>query len=601
MAIAPAIAAFRSLNRPGMKNVFKSVGFVTLVAIAAGVYWFLKPDAVNQAHERGVSLPAEIQWLDTGLTAEERGAWHHLSEGSEVLPVSFLEALPNPVTGRSFLGSLQYYGFLAEDTDSHKLPVGFSVELRDFGDVRIPFLGINCAACHTGELRYRGRTLRIDGAPNLFALEQFFTDMRAALDDTLTNRTKAFLFARRLIQANHNSESTGEFLEVSPAVLARLNAVKHEDGLDDDEQETVSFVGEAMVKVADKDRHDLENHPVLKTAGAKDVTKGNWLRELLTTLRRFEDALKRRLETFRILAAAIDAGVDLGPGRGDSFGIIRDLLFPAEGVLLNGPVSTPALFGFKEFQYLHWDGNTTSVLQRNVAQAIALGADYDRSTYKSTVNIPNLEQLEQLALKLVPPRWPEEVFGKLDRTAAERGRTLYERLCLECHNGEKLFPLAKVGTSPLRTKNFGLELAGRPFPDQLSTLASLASSTALREHGISPQAAAKMERSTNVIWRATGGYLTRKLGGVWASPPYLHNGSVPTLHDLLSPAAQRPAKFSMNTREFDPRKVGLDVASAKGGFIFDTTLEGNHNGGHEFGTDLADDDRRALLEFLKAL
>jgi hypothetical protein len=95
-------------------------------------------------------------------------------------------------------------------------------------------------------------------------------------------------------------------------------------------------------------------------------------------------------------------------------------------------------------------------------------------------------------------------------------------------------------------------------------------------------------------------YKARPLNGIWASSPYLHNGSVPTLHDLLLPVAQRPARFAVGRWEFDPNKVGY-VSDGAGPFVVDTAVTGNSNRGHEYGVDLAEDDRRALVEYLKTL
>ena len=77
-------------------------------------------------------------------------------------------------------------------------------------------------------------------------------------------------------------------------------------------------------------------------------------------------------------------------------------------------------------------------------------------------------------------------------------------------------------------------------------------------------------------------YRPRPLAGTWATPPFLHNGSVPTLYDLLSPAAERPKTFRVGSRNFDPEHVGL-VSTATNGEVFDTSLPGNSNRGHEFG------------------
>ena len=95
-------------------------------------------------------------------------------------------------------------------------------------------------------------------------------------------------------------------------------------------------------------------------------------------------------------------------------------------------------------------------------------------------------------------------------------------------------------------------------------------------------------------------YKARPLNGIWASSPYLHNGSVPTLYDLLRPAAARPKRFAVGRWQFDPKKVGY-VSDGELPWVYDTAMTGNHNSGHEYGTSLSDDDRWALVEYLKTL
>lgn len=119
--------------------------------------------------------------------------------------------------------------------------------------------------------------------------------------------------------------------------------------------------------------------------------------------------------------------------------------------------------------------------------------------------------------------------------------------------------------------------------------------------------------------RAAVGYKPRPLEGVWATPPFLHNGSVPTIYDMLSPAFERPREFYLGRREFDPLKVGFvtDPTASNRGFLFNTRLQGNHNTGHEFragydataapgdyqygviGPALTVDERFAIIEYLK--
>jgi hypothetical protein len=105
-------------------------------------------------------------------------------------------------------------------------------------------------------------------------------------------------------------------------------------------------------------------------------------------------------------------------------------------------------------------------------------------------------------------------------------------------------------------------------------------------------------------------YKGRPLNGIWATPPYLHNGSVPTLYDLLLPPAQRPASFLVGTREFDPLKVGFvsDASQSGNTFVFNTRdalggqIAGNSSLGHDYGNArFTDEERLALVEYMKEM
>jgi hypothetical protein len=95
-------------------------------------------------------------------------------------------------------------------------------------------------------------------------------------------------------------------------------------------------------------------------------------------------------------------------------------------------------------------------------------------------------------------------------------------------------------------------------------------------------------------------YKARPLDGIWATAPYLHNGSVANLDDLLRPASERLKSFTVGTRTFDPARVGFRT-DAPGFPTLDVSAPGSSNAGHEYGADLGDDDRRRLLEYLKTL
>jgi hypothetical protein len=107
------------------------------------------------------------------------------------------------------------------------------------------------------------------------------------------------------------------------------------------------------------------------------------------------------------------------------------------------------------------------------------------------------------------------------------------------------------------------------------------------------------------------GYKARPLHGIWATPPFLHNGSVPTLFQLLSPVSERQTQFWVGNFEFNPKQVGFNNERFPGGFLFDTEVTGNSNRGHEFrdgcreggviGRALQPEERWALIEYLKVL
>jgi RoxA-like, cytochrome c-like/Cytochrome C oxidase, cbb3-type, subunit III len=96
-------------------------------------------------------------------------------------------------------------------------------------------------------------------------------------------------------------------------------------------------------------------------------------------------------------------------------------------------------------------------------------------------------------------------------------------------------------------------------------------------------------------------YKARPMDGIWATAPYLHNGSVPTLRDLFTAEGARPKTFYVGSRAFDPANVGFSSTQAPGTFLFDTSVAGNSNQGHTWGTSLTPSDVDALIEYLKSL
>ena len=309
--------------------------------------------------------------------------------------------------------------------------------------------------------------------------------------------------------------------------------------------------------------------------------------------------LKARAEFLLHLASAKGLpSTAPGYGRVDAFGGARNLLFPAEARPLTAPIGYPHLWDIGRTSWYHWDGSTNSLLERNVGQALGLGAVFDRSTFVSTVNIANIEELERIAARIKPPAWPAAVLGAPDAIRATRGRELFRVRCATCHAdppageplGDRLYVLDKIGTDPRRAANFALPVGTTEFDAAISPVLEGIISAA----GGTPR--------PEDVWRVTRKYAGRPLVAVWATAPYLHNGSVPTIDDLLQPAARRPRSFPVCNREYDPVKLGLGNRGSDASCVFDTTLPGNGNGGHtgpDYGTDLSPEQRGELIDFLK--
>ena len=211
-------------------------------------------------------------------------------------------------------------------------------------------------------------------------------------------------------------------------------------------------------------------------------------------------------------------------------------------------------------------------------------------TTPPTIDIQRIKRVEAWIKDVEPLRFSD--FFPVDRGMAAQGAPIYKQYCAACHGasgsdftGEyvgTVEPLAKIGTDRRRLDSYTYTLA----VNQATLYAGYP------------------WRFTH--FQKTHGYANMPLDGLWLRAPYLHNGSVPNLRDLLEPADKRPKAFYRGNDVFDPVKVGfvsnVTEAGGKKFFRLDTTVPGNGNGGHEgkaYGTELSDGEKAALVEFLK--
>jgi len=288
-----------------------------------------------------------------------------------------------------------------------------------------------------------------------------------------------------------------------------------------------------------------------------------------------------------------DQAMQWGAGRVDTFNpykalqfnwrlqdLPRDQLFAASDY--------PSLWNQRprEGMELHWDGNNDSLDERNLSASLGAGVT------PVTIDHPALARVKQWTLTLPPPEYPFTV----DADLATRGETLYRAHCVRCHADARfrtagvvepgwqvgrVVPLADIGTDAGRWKSYTFLFASN-------------------QYSLYPDSTYRFTH-----FRKTAGYANHPLDGIWVRAPYLHNGSVPTLADLLEPAEARPKAFYRGYDVYDPVKVGFrtDVAEEGGRkyFRYDTTLPGNGNGGHLYGVKLPQADKKAIVEYMKRL
>lgn len=265
---------------------------------------------------------------------------------------------------------------------------------------------------------------------------------------------------------------------------------------------------------------------------------------------------------------------EFGPGRVDTWALYkRTFAIPRGGNGTPGITDFTSLWNQKARagMQLHWDGNTNVLVERNVVSALSLIGEHIEY-----LDFERMSRVTDWIETLLPPsyvdRYPQSLSdagGKaLDARLLERGAQVFNQQCSRCHAAGsdrigRVELLTDVGTDKWQLRHFELQ----------------------------------------------AGYVNSPLDGIWMRAPYLHNGSVPTLRDLLNKPENRPRQFCRGDEVYDWQNLGFVSAPVMDGaratcpktFLYKTDSPGNGNGGHFWGTDLSDADKDALMELLKTL
>jgi len=335
------------------------------------------------------------------------------------------------------------------------------------------------------------------------------------------------------------------------------------------------------------DRHFTPNQiiPRIQAAGAElDLIDRRIVYPLAVHLMR--DGVAGLLGRLRF----IHTQPDWGPGRVDTFNSAKALFnYPIEDLRsdeLLGTADFPTIWNQakKQGMQLHWDGNNDRVEERNLNASFGTGAT------PRLIDHSAIARIQAWNATATPPAF--NAHFPIEPDLAAQGKVVYEHYCADCHgkNGSdfsgryvgQVVPLGEIGTDPYRLRSFTPQLAlnlGTPYAGTEYRFRS---------------------------FRKTFGYANAPMDGVWLRAPYLHNGSVPTLWDLLQPSVIRPKTFWRGNDRYDQVQLGFvdDVAEENGRafFLYDTSVPGNSNQGHEgerYGTQLTYDQKWALIEYLK--
>jgi len=263
----------------------------------------------------------------------------------------------------------------------------------------------------------------------------------------------------------------------------------------------------------------------------------------------------------------------------------------------DGIEDVPAWWLLKKKTTMYYVGSTDARSVRSIMQFMM----HPLSTPQDFIGAePAFRDIQQYLLSLEPPKYPYSV----DTSKAKAGRDLFNENCAKCHGTygdkptypNKIIPLEQIGTDRKRFDNIGSK-----FGD------------AYNASWFSQESGGRWFRPGMPV-KATLGYQAPPLDGIWATAPYFHNGSVPTLEGVLN-SKVRPKVFTrsfhMGEEDYDRERVGWKVTEVpppspklpgiERRKIYDTTQPGRGNGGHTFGDDLTPEERRAVIEFLKTL
>ncbi len=476
----------------------------------------------------------------------------HGTMSTEVFPEAVLRAFIKTYPDLFPTADLAHLGLIPDS--EFGWPIGFSrkKEVKHLGGLSA--VGINCASCHVVQLTAAdgSEPIWVLGGTSHFNVEAFFGSVLVATFKTSDPANMKKFLAEYLGNATPVRYDE-EWGEQQTEILAVMKS------------DPFGANGVASGELHEMTAQDVRLHP--------DEAHGS-----LATL------AHSMLRLFHNMRAALHVPdqppakqpPQSGPGRNDAFGILYASLLNSP--TLYAPIKFGLVWNVDKRTWVHWDGNTRSPIARNLLASLGLGAPMQGK--HGDLEFAMVKRQTDLSEKIRPPRYPFSI----DTVAAKRGAPIFEANCNSCHSGpendKRLYSVAEVGTDPHRAEMFTQKLA-----DGFNTFLA-----ELETQGYQPP------KEFGV--RSTGKYFAATLSGVWARSPYLHNGSVRTMQQLLMMPAERATSFHRGSTAYDEHNLGY---TDEGNYMLDTATSGNSNSGHDYGTKLSTEEKQDLIEYLKTL
>lgn len=575
-------------------------------------------DAVDDAETSSDELITHTAWANPDWA--ERRDWYRTPQGSQLIEYDIFLSLERADAREPFVHAknLSRLGFVYPPsgaqglTDDARLPLGVVKDENQQG----VYVGFTCAACHTGQIDVPAKQTRlvVEGGQSFLQLDEFLRELDTALTATLTNADKLTRFCDALGAARDACTARLDVAHerVAGIVARSASAVAEGPG-------RIDAIGRELNEVYSSQLASEPSYDILAPVSIPQVWDAPRLSCMQTNCASAAPLTRNLAEVFGVFGhtAIQHDGEKLvfdSSAKLDELHTIEQSL-----THLPSPRWNEALFGSIDRnaaargQSLYrgqcaschtepYDDDPEAFVADDGAARDVVLWKVTTTDYRE-VGTDSAFMDVHLNRKVSDPR----LVAVLDQTVR---KTAAEKLGLDpfgFFSSVVVGPAAAAARSYLRSQGiYGPGEQASAFYVYGALAEEVADSMIEARTGDTDEAASLREeydlyrgpKSSDIPLTS---YRARPLNGVAFTAPFGHNGAWPTLRDVLTPAAQRPTSFSVRAGSFDPKAVGLVTTGTAHGFHFDTSIDGNHNGGHEYGTTLSTSDKAALLEYLKSL